>query len=150
MTSVYIVCALKFQVFMVQWPVLPICMQLTLVSWYVASMLCCHCWMFGLVMLCRCKVIPLKYSSFVWHNLFGSYRSIFLHEISGISWLTLWLCWFHSCWMFILIAEYGLVHRGDCICNRVYCMCFRPWPFNLFFSVSFPFWLGGRFMAPTI
>ena len=25
---------------------------------------------------------------------------MFLHEISGISWLTLWRCWLHSCQMF--------------------------------------------------
>ena len=50
-----------------------------------------------------------------WHNLFIFYRSIFLHKISGISWLTLWRCWLHSCRTFILLVEYGLVHRGDCI-----------------------------------
>ena len=85
----------------------------------------CSLW----VMLCRCKVIPLKYWSFVsvaahisaWHNLFVSYRSSFLHEIGGILWLTLWRCWLHSCRMIILIAEYGLMHRGDCInCETCY------------------------------
>ena len=55
------------------------------------------------VMLCRCKVIRLKYGSFVSaavqisgrHNFIClvSYRSIFLHEIGGILWLTLWRCW---------------------------------------------------------
>ena len=40
---------------------------------------------------------------------------MFLHEIGGISWLKLWRCWLHSCGMFILLVEYGLVHRGDCI-----------------------------------
>ena len=76
------------------------------------------------VMLCWCKVIPLKYGSAlcgraisVWHNLFVFYQSILQHEIGGISRLTLWRCWLHSCRMFILLAEYGLVHRGDCI-NR--------------------------------
>ena len=76
-------------------------------------------------MLCRYKVIPLK----VWvlcqcgrTDLCAAeliclvpYRSIFLYEIGGILWLTLWRCWLHSCRMFILLAEYGLVHRGDCI-----------------------------------
>ena len=60
-----------------------------------------------------------------------SYRSMFLHEIGGISWLTLWRCWLHSCGMFILLVEYGLVHRGDCInCETCY-FCFDlafVWP----------------------
>ena len=134
--SVHCTCVLYAR----RWPVLPKCMHLTLVSWYVASMLCCHCWMFSWVMLCQCKVIPLKYGSFVSvavhisarHNLFVYiYRSIFLHEIGGIFWLTLWRCWFHSCRMFSLLVEYGLVPRGDCInCETCY-FCFDPafvWP----------------------
>ena len=28
--------------------------------------------------------------------------------------------------------------------------CSGPWPFNLFFPVLYPFWLGGSFMAPII
>ena len=75
------------------------------------------------VMLCRCKVIPLKYGSFVrpCRSLcgrtysFSFYWSNFLHETGGIFWLTLWRCWLHSCRMFILLGECGLVHRGDCI-----------------------------------
>ena len=82
-------------------------------------------------MLCRYKVIPLK----VWvlcqcgrTDLCAAeliclvpYRSIFLYEIGGILWLTLWRCWLHSCRMFILLVEYGLVHRGDCInCETCY------------------------------
>ena len=35
-----------------------------------------------------------------------------------------------------------------CICNRVYCVCSGPWPFNLFFPVLSPFRLS--FMAPII
>ena len=54
-----------------------------------------------------------------------------LHEIGGILWLTLWRCWLHSCRMFCLLVEYGLVHRGDCInCETCY-FCFDPafvWP----------------------
>ena len=83
---------------------------------------------------CRCKVIPLKYGYFVRAAqliCLVSYRSMFLHEISGILWLTLWRCWLHSCRMFILLVEYGLVHRGDCInCETCY-LCFDPafvWP----------------------
>ena len=50
-----------------------------------------------------------------------SYRSMFLHEIGGILWLTLWRCWLHSCGMFSLLVEYGLMHRGDCInCETCY------------------------------
>ena len=49
-----------------------------------------------------------------------SNRSIFLHEI-GILWLTLWRCWLHSCGMFSLLVEYGLMPRGDCInCETCY------------------------------
>jgi len=103
-------------------------MQLTLVCWYVACMLLaivgCSVW----VMLCQCKVIPLKYGSFVW-----PYRSLcntiyllptYLFFYGGISWLTPWRCWLHSCWMFILIVEYGLVHWGDCINCETHYFCF--------------------------
>ena len=114
-----IVCVYILSLYATRWPVVPSCMQLTLVSWYVASKLCCHCWMFTLSDACQ------SYPSKLWfrfcvamqisarHNLFVFYSSIFLHEIIGISWLTLWKCWLHSCWMFILLAEYGLVHSGD-------------------------------------
>ena len=140
--SVHCLCVQMLSFYTARWPVLPICMQLTLVSWYVASMLYvatvgCSVW----VMLFRYKVIPLK----VWvlcqcgrTDLCAayliclvSYRSIFLHEIGGISWLTLWRCWLRSCGMFILLAEYGLVYRGDCMnCETCY-FCFDPafvWP----------------------
>ena len=93
------------------WLVFPKCMQLTLVSWYVASMLCCHCWMFSLSdalsmhsypskvwVLCQCGC------AYFWAaQLICFYRSIFLHEIGGILWLTLWRCWLHSCRMLILL-----------------------------------------------
>ena len=40
-------------------------------------------------------------------------------------------CWLHSCRMLILLAEYGLVHRDDCInCETCY-FCFDldfVWP----------------------
>ena len=53
-----------------------------------------------------------------------------LHEIGGILWLTLWR-WLHSCRMYILVVECGLMHRGDCInCETCY-FCFDPafvWP----------------------
>ena len=56
---------------------------------------------------------------------------MFLHEIGGISWLTLWRCWLHSCGMFSLLVEYGVVHRGDCINCETRYFCFDPafvWP----------------------
>ena len=128
-------CVRMLSLYATGWPVFPECMQLTLVSWYVTSMLCCHCWMFTVwVMLCRCKVIPLK----VWvlcqcgrADLCAaqliclvSYGSMFLHEIGGILWLTLWRRWLHSCRMFILLVECGLMHRDDCInCETCY-FCF--------------------------
>ena len=64
--SVHCLCIQMLSFYATKWPVLPTCMQLTLVSWYVASMLYvaivgCSVW----VMLCRCNVIPLKYGSFV-------------------------------------------------------------------------------------
>ena len=37
--------------------------------------------------------------------LFSFLPIYFLHEIGGVSWLTLWRCWLHSCRMFILIVE---------------------------------------------
>ncbi len=54
--------------------------------------------------LCQCGITRLV-----------SYRSMFLHEICGILWPTLWRCWLHSCGMFSLLVECGLMHRGDCI-----------------------------------
>ena len=66
-----------------------------------------------------------------WLTCLVSYLSMLLHEIGGILWLTLWRCWLHSCGMFSLLVEYGLVHRGDCInCETCY-FCFDPafvWP----------------------
>ena len=45
--SVQCMCGQILSFYATRWPVLPKCMQLTLVSWYVASMLCCHSWMFS-------------------------------------------------------------------------------------------------------
>ena len=119
-------CVRMLSLYATGWPVFPKCMQLTLVRWYVASMLCCHCWMLSVS-----DALPMQsYPSKVW-VLCQCGRSMSLHEIGGILWLTLWRCWFHSCGMFSLLAEYGLVHRGDCInCETCY-FCFDPafvWP----------------------
>ena len=103
------------------WPVFPKCMQLTLVSWYVASMLCCHCGPF----------VSVAVQISARHKVLVSYRSIFLHEIGGISRLTLWRRWLHSCRMLLLLVEYGLVHRADCINCETCQFCFDPafvWP----------------------
>ena len=115
--SVHCMCVQILRFYATRWPVLLSCIQLTLVSWYVASMLCCHCWMF-----CLSDALPLQsYPSKVWvlcqggraylctAQLMCFYRYIFLHEIGGILSLTLWRCWLHSCRMFILLVEYGLV-----------------------------------------
>ena len=45
--SVHCMCVHILSFYATGWPVFPKCMQLTLVRWYVASMLCCHCWMFS-------------------------------------------------------------------------------------------------------
>ena len=57
--------------------------------------------------LCQCGRADLCAA-----QLISFCRSMFLHEIGGRSWLTLWRCWLHSCRMFILLIEYGLVHKG--------------------------------------
>ena len=60
--SVRCSCVQILNFYATRWPVLPTCMQLTLVSWYVASMLCCHCWMFSLG-----DALPMQsYPSKVW------------------------------------------------------------------------------------
>ena len=60
--SVHCLCVQISSFYATRWPVFPTCMQLILVSWYVASMLCCHCWMFSLS-----AVLPMQsYPSKVW------------------------------------------------------------------------------------
>ena len=128
--SVHCLCVQILSLYAARWPVLPTCMQLILVSWYVDSMLPLLDVQFE-----RCFAMQ-SYPSKAWflwvvvqtsvqHNLFISYWSIFL------SWLPLWRWWLHSCWMFILIAEYGSVHRGDCINCETCHFCFDlafVWP----------------------
>ena len=120
-------CVWMLSLYATGWPAFPKCMQLTL-----ASMLCCHCWMFrwsdadvngypsvgygSFVRLCR-SLCGITY-------LFSFQPIYFLHEIGGIWWLTLWRCWLHSCRMFSLLVEYGLIHMGDCLnCETCY-FCF--------------------------
>ena len=118
---VHCMCVQISSLYAAEWPVLLICMQLTLVTLYVVSMLYCHCWMFSLS-----NTLPMQsYPSKVW------FLCVAVHEISSISWQTLWRRWLHSCRMFILIVEYGLVHWGDCIncetCNFCFDLAF-VWP----------------------
>ena len=113
--SVHCMCVQMLSLYATGWPVFPKCMQLVC---YAAIVGCSV----G-VMLCRCKRLSLSRVWFlcatvqisVRHNYVSdhqvSYRSLFLHEICGILWLTLWRCWLHSCRMFILLVEYGLVHN---------------------------------------
>ena len=64
--SVHCMCVQISNLYTMKWPVLPSCMQLTLVSWYVASMLCCHCWMFSLSDSLLMQSYPsVGYGSFV-------------------------------------------------------------------------------------
>ena len=56
--SVHCLCVQMLSLYATGWPVFPKCMQLTI----VASMLCCHCWMFSLS-----DALPLQsYPSKVW------------------------------------------------------------------------------------
>ena len=61
--SVHCLCVQISSFYATRWPVFPTCMQLILVSWYVAiSMLCCHCWVFSLS-----DALPMQsYPSKVW------------------------------------------------------------------------------------
>ena len=55
-----------------RWQVFPTCMQLILVGWYVASMLCCHCWMLSLS-----DALPMQsYPSKAWFHLVWPCRSL--------------------------------------------------------------------------
>ena len=105
------------------WPVFPKCMQLVC---YVA-IAGCSVW----VMLCRCKVIPLKVWVLCQCGITYLFSFLPIYVSARNRWLTLWRCWLHSCGMFSLLAECGLMHRGDCInCEACY-FCFDPafvWP----------------------
>ena len=114
------------------------CMQLTLVSWYVTGTLCCHCWMFSLSDALPMQSYPSKVGFLcvavqicVRDNLFPTDLFFRMKSVVYVSWLTLWSCSLHSCGMFVLTVEYGLVHRGDCMnCETLY-FSFDPafvWP----------------------
>ena len=128
--SVHCMCVHISSLYATRWPVFPTWMQLSLVSWYVGSKLCCHCWVFSLS-----DALPMQsYSSKVWvlcqcgtTYLFPKiYFSTWNRWYIKLSWLTLWRCWLHRRWMFILLVEYGLVHRSDCINCETCHFCFDP------------------------
>jgi len=88
-------------------------------------------WCFASANVSLLSMVPLCDCAHLCTAQLVSYRSIFLHEMGGMSWLTLWRCWLHSCQMFILIVGYGLVHRGDCINCETRYFCFDlafVWP----------------------
>ena len=63
----------------------------------------------------------------MWHNIFVSFPTDLCFYMKSVTlWLTLWRCWLHSCWMFILTVEYkyGLVPRADC---KLWDMLFLFW-----------------------
>ena len=70
--NVHCLCVQILSLYATSWPVFPTCMQLPLVSWYVASMLCCHCWMFSLS-----DALPMQsYPSKAWFHLVWPCRSL--------------------------------------------------------------------------
>ena len=109
--SVHCLCVQILSFYATRWPMLPKCMQLALVSWYVASitMLCCHCWMFSLsdalpmqsypskvLVLCQCGRADLCAAQLI------CFLPIYFSTWNR---LTLWRCWLHSCRMFILLVN---------------------------------------------
>ena len=84
--SVHCMCVQISNLYSVKWPVLPSCMQLTLVSWYVASMLRCHCWLFSLsdALLMHPSV---GYGSFVWPCRSLCSITYLFSRVYTVSWL---------------------------------------------------------------
>ena len=132
-STLYVWVPLSF--YATRWPVLPKCMQLTLVSWYVANMLCCHWWMLSLS-----DALPMQsYPSKVWvfcqcgraaqHICLVSYRSMFLHEIGGILWLTLWRCWLHSVECSVYFSFWSGFWMAESWARRLsLCLACKPFP----------------------
>ena len=107
------------------WRVFSKCMQLTLVSWYLTSMLCCHCWMFSLS-----DALPMQSMGTLSVRPCDTTYLFSILPIYVATWnrwyimaITLWRCWLHSCRMFSLLVEYGLMHRGDCINCETWYSC---------------------------
>ena len=60
--SVHCKCVQISSLYAAKWPALPSYMQLILLSWYVANMLCCLCWIFSLS-----DALPIQsYPSKIW------------------------------------------------------------------------------------
>ena len=72
----YFMCVQILSLFAAKWPVLPTCIHLILVSWYIVSTLCCRCWMFSLSDALPMHSYPTKVwflcaaavQNSVWHN----------------------------------------------------------------------------------
>ena len=47
------------------------------------------------------------------------------------------------------IGDVSTIQRGEITCNRVYCVCSGPWPFNFFLSGFFSFLIGWEFYGPN-
>ena len=82
-----------------------------------------------------------------------SQRARFRRRMLSLMWMSCLRSW-RSCSLIAscnnAIQRNGTVLKHYEPCNRVYCVCFGLWPFNLSFLVLFLFWLGGSFMAPII
>ena len=87
--SVHCMCVQILSFYATRWPVLPSCMQLTLVSWYVASMLCCHCWMFSL----SDALLMQSYPSKVWVLYQCSHAYLCAAQLICFYWST-WNRWY--------------------------------------------------------
>ena len=93
--------------------VLPTCMQLILVSWYVASMLCCHCWMFSLS-----DALPMQsYPSKVW------FFCVAVQISAGAAQLICFLPVYISTWnrWYIMAGTLAMLHPAThVICTRTH------------------------------
>ena len=132
-------------------------------------MLCCHCWLFSLSDALPMQSYPSKVS---WQcgcaDICTAQRICFLPIcfstfFGGISWLTLWRCYFISCWMFILhthrVPHFWLLQASRASPWRKFLfllICYSSYYFAcLFSSCRVPhFWSllpvrpGGQFQVP--
>ena len=124
-------CIQSSSLYATKWSMLLTCMQLTLVTWYVASILCCHYWMQSYPSIVWFLCVAVRICARDNLHVFPTDLLFCMKSVVYVSWLTLWTCWLHSCRMFVLTVEYGLVHRGHCMnCETLY-FSFDPafvWP----------------------
>ena len=131
--SVHCMCVQILSLYATGWPVLPSCMQLTLVGWYVASMLCCHCWVFSLSdalpmqsypskvwVLCQCGRADLCAAQLIcFLPIYFSTWNRWYIMANTLKMLTSWLSNIHlNGWI------YGLVPSADC---KLWDMLFLFW-----------------------